>query len=367
MLEPNETDGRNGWLVLKFQIAGSAGGYLLEHLLIESIGAERGGGIFAWANTNGVKSLFEDDAFDEFLLAGNFRLFVGTDSITDPPAVDKLIEVSTRRPRLDVRAFMSPTTSLFHPKLAWFEHDEHLSLVVGSGNLTMGGLRSNWEAFVSLKLTGDDRREALANIEAFLTSVTDHLLPITDPRVRARAEKNTGNERSLRATGAATPVRPTITSSVEEVLVAEIPKAGNRWAQANFDLENYEGFFGAKVGSQRRISLHHVDSTGAVGEVESRPSVEVASQNYRFELAAARGLAYPSVGSPIGVFLRLATGEFLYSLLLPGDPGYAEVDKLLAANWQGRPDRKRRVRFNVDEIQTVWPDSPLWTVALPAL
>lgn len=353
--------------MLHFQIAGSSGGYLLEHLLIESIGAVRGGGIFAWANANGVKSLLEDDAFDEFLLAGNFRLFVGTDSITDPPAIKRLIEISTKRPRLDVRAFMSPTSSLFHPKMAWFEHDDHLSLVVGSGNLTMGGLRSNWEAFVVLKLTGKERKDALVKVEEFLTSVAVDLLPIADPHVLERAKKNTGNERSLRAAPITAPPRPAITSSVEEVLVAEIPRAGDRWAQANFDLENYEGFFGAKVGSQRRISLHHVNASGALGDVESRPSVEVASQNYRFELAAARGRAYPTGGSPIGVFLRLSTGEFLYSLLLPGEPGYTDIDRLLTAHWHGRADRKRRVRFTADEVRAAWPTSPLWGVALPAL
>lgn len=353
--------------MLNFQIAGSAGGYLLEHLLIESIGAVRGGGIFAWANANGVKVLLEDDAFDEFLLAGNFRLFVGTDSITDPPAIQKLIEISTKRPRLDVRAFMSPTSSLFHPKMAWFEHHDYLSLIVGSGNLTMGGLRSNWEAFVVLKLTARERKDALVKVEDFLTSVTDDLLPVTDPRVLERAKRNTGNERSLRAAPITTPPKQAMASSVEEVLVAEIPKAGDRWAQANFDLENYEGFFGAKVGSQRRISLHHVDASGALGDVESRPSVEVASQNYRFELAAARGRAYPTGGSPIGVFLRLATGEFLYSLLLPGEPGYEDIDRLLTANWHGRADRKRRMRFTADEVRAAWATSPLWNVELPAL
>lgn len=353
--------------MLKFQVAGAAGGYLLEHLLLESMGAQRGGGIFAWANAGGIKILLEDDAFDEFLVAGNFRLFVGTDSITDPSAVTRLVDLSSRRPRLDVRAFMSPTSSLFHPKLAWFEHDSHLSLIVGSGNLTMGGLRSNWEAFALLKLTGQDRTDALAEIEAFLTGVTDHLLPISDPRVLERAKRNSGNERTLRPPVPTLPTKPDATASVDEVLVAEIPKAGDRWAQANFDQENYEGFFGAKVGSQRRISLHHVDATGALGEVESRPSVEVASQNYRFELAAARGLPYPTQGSPIGVFLRLTTGEFLYSLLLPGDAGYQEIDAMLKANWHGRADRKRRVRFSVDQVRAAWPSSSLWDVALPAL
>lgn len=353
--------------MLKFQSAGAAGGYLLEHLLVESIGATRGGAVFAWVNVNGVKSLLEDDVFDEFLLNSNFRLFVGTDSITDPPAVEKLIEIAAGRPRLDVRAFMSPTTSLFHPKMAWFEHHAHLSLIVGSGNLTMGGLKSNWEAFVLLKLAGAEREDALRQIENFLTSVTDHLLPVTDPRVLERATRNTGNERSLRTPRTPAPRAPRVSTAVEEVLVAEIPRAGNRWAQANFDLENYEGFFGAQVGSQRRISLHHVDASGELGEVESRPSVEVASQNYRFELAAARGRDYPSEGSPIGVFLRLGTGEFLYLLLLPGEVGYDEVDNLLTTRWLGRADRKRRVRCTVVELQAAWPDSPFWDLALPAL
>jgi hypothetical protein len=231
----------------------------------------------------------------------------------------------------------------------------------------MGGLRSNWEAFVALKLAGEERREALESIESFLTSVTDHLLPISDPRVYERASKNSGNERSLRRSGPSATPGQTATVAVEDVLIAEIPKAGDRWAQANFDLENYEGFFGAKAGTQRRISLHHVDEHGHLGEVESRPSVEVASQNYRVELAAARGLAYPAGGSPIGVFLRLGTGEFLYSLLLPGGAGYQEIDALLAAHWHGRADRKRRIRFSVEDVQAAWPDSPLWQVALPAL
>ncbi len=353
--------------MLNFQIAGSSGGYLLEHLLIESIGAVRGGGIFAWANTNGIKSLLEDDAFDEFLVAGNFRLFVGTDSITDPPAIRKLIKISTRRPRLDVRAFMSPTSSLFHPKIAWFEHDSHLSLIVGSGNLTMGGLRSNWEAFVVLRLSGSDRASALTSIETFLTSVTAYLLPVTDARVLEQAETNVGNERSLRSPSKKVGSPGDVASAAQEILVAEIPRSGDRWAQANFDLENYEGFFGAKAGTQRRISLHHVDATGTLGDVESRPSVEVASQNYRFELSAARGVGYPTAGPPVGVFLRLGTGEFLYSLLLPGDSGYGPMDQLLTAHWHGRADRMRRVRLSAAAVRAAWPEAPLWSVALPAL
>ncbi len=353
--------------MLNFQIAGSAGGYLLEHLLIESIGAVRGGGIFAWANANGVKSLLEDDVLDEFLLAGNFRLFVGTDSITDPPAIQKLIEISTKRPRLDVRAFMSPTSSLFHPKMAWFEHDDHLSLIVGSGNLTMGGLRSNWEAFVVLKLTGKERKDALVKVEDFLTSITDDLLPVTDPRVLERAKRNTGNERTLRPAATPSPASEGLAYSVDEVLVTDFTVSVGRTSQANFKRKDYEGFFGALVGSQRRISLRFVDSSGAVGEVESRPSVQAKSRNWRFELDGLKAADLSNSGRPIGVFLRLATGEFVYTVIKPGPPGYAEMDALLTARNAEPANQMRRTRVTAGELLKAWPDAPILDAALPAL
>ncbi len=353
--------------MLKFQVAGSAGGYLLEQLLIESIGADRGGGIFAWANTNGVKSLLEDDVFDDFLVAANFRLFVGTDSITDPPAVKRLIEISTRRPRLDVRAFMSPTSSLFHPKMAWFEHDDHLSLIVGSGNLTMGGLRSNWEAFVVLKLTGQERKDALNEIERFLTDVTDHLLPVTDARVLERVKENTGNERSLRPPVTPSPAAEGLAQSVSEVLITDFTVSEGRTSQANFKRKDYEEFFGAKVGTQRRISLRDVEASGGVGEIESRPSVQAKSRNWRFELDGLKAAGLSSQGRPIGVFLRVTTGEFVYSVIRPATPGYTELDALLAARSTEPATQMRRIRLTADELREAWPDAPIWNVALPSL
>lgn len=353
--------------MLHFQVAGSPGGYLLEHLLVESIGAVRGGGIFAWVNSNGARALLEDSVFQEFLKAGNFRLFVGTDSITDVPAVHKLIQLTTNNPRLEVRAFLNPGTELFHPKLSWFEHENHLSLIVGSGNLTMGGLRANWEAFTVQHLQGADAAAALQSIEDFISGRADGLAPISDPRVMEQAGKNSGNERSIRAHPQPIVQQSEVLFSTEEILVAEITKSDNRWSQANFNRENYENFFGAKIGSQRRIILQHVDGHGEIGPVESRPSVEVASQNYRFELAAARGVQYPKEGRPIGVFLRLSTGHFLYTLLLPGDPGYPKVANFLEQEWDGAARNLRRIRCKAEDLHAAWNESAIWSIAMPAL
>lgn len=356
--------------MLQFQLPGAQGGNLLEHLLLESIGAVRGGGIFAWANASGAKTFLADPVIEEFLDGSDFRLIIGTDSVTDTRAITKLSEIENRQPRLRVSAFLSPDFSLFHPKLAWFEHSDHLSLIVGSGNLTMGGLLSNWEAMVVTQLTGPEAEETLGAIQSFVTRHSASLLPLGDSRIIERVAANDGNERSLR--GARRPSTsssstPAAVTDGDDVLVAEIPAAGTRWKQANFDRSSYEGFFGAKVGSQRRIVLQSVSSDGELGDIESRQSVEVASQNYRFELSAASGLAYPSDRPPIGVFVRLATGQFLYTLLLPGQSGYDDAASFLSENWHGPSREKRRVGTTVPEFRAAWGDSPLWTIELPDL
>ncbi|MGH7927736.1 MAG: hypothetical protein ACREQV_08065, partial [Candidatus Binatia bacterium] len=247
-----------------------------------------------------------------------------------------------------------------------FETKKGLTLIVGSGNLTMGGLRGNWEAFSVSQVEGAEAKRIRKRLSSWLKDWDGVLVPVTDPRVMERAKKNTGNERSLK--GATKKVAPeTVTDEQASVLVAEIPAAGVRWSQANFDLANYEGFFGAKVGTQRRISLYSISGSGNTGEVESRPSVEVASQNYRFELAAARGLDYPSDGRPIGAFVRLPTGQFLYMLVMPNSQHHAALKSFLDARWTGRADRMRRVRASVAELRSAWPKSPLWTAKLPKL
>lgn len=151
------------------------------------------------------------------------------------------------------------------------------------------------------------------------------------------------------------------------VLVAEIPQSGDRWKQANFDLDNYLNFFGAQVGTQRLVIFRHVNRDGTMADYErNRPSVEVKSRNFRFELAAASGIPYPSNGRPIGVFVRVATRTFFYRLLLPNDPDYALVSSLLQRRMQPgfSPQRMRRVRMTVEDLRRDWPNAPFWT--LPA-
>ena len=127
---------------------------------------------------------------------------------------------------------------------------------------------------------------------------------------------------------------------------------------------NFEKFFGAKVGEYRRVILRHVTQDGALGAIESRKAVQVKSHNWRFELAAAGGRAYPDskTGRPIGVFLRLPTSVILYDVLLPGDPGYSDAARILKVKWLGPANRVRRITMSAAELRSEWPLAGFWKV-----
>jgi hypothetical protein len=351
-----------------FQEPNRAGAGLLESLLRLSTTGESGAALVAFASADGIRLFFGDPAVAPFLRRGPYSLVVGMDAITDTRALAELARLQGEFPLLRVLAFLHGRSALFHPKVFWFERRGRVDLIVGSGNLTPGGLRNNWEAFAQLELAGDDAREFFDADAAWREEHSLALLPINDPRVVDRARRNARRRRILRDTTAAqteadaeatTETADAVPSDFTDALVAEIPRAGTRWNQANFDLENFETFFGATAGAHTRVLLRHVTAVGGLEQLESRPGVSRRSRNFSLELGAAAGLAYPTGGRPIAVFVRTGTGLIVYRLLLPGDePGYSLMDKFLTEHYSGRSDRLRRVRTTVAELQAAWPNSP---------
>ncbi len=185
--------------------------------------------------------------------------------------------------------------------------------------------------------------------DAWTTTHSRSLLPLDNVEVRRLASANSilaraGDLPTLVASSVPTepgeePITTQLMPDAAAVLVAEIPQSGNRWSQANFHLDDYVNFFGAQEGAARLVVFRHVNADGTMAAYErNRPPVTVRSRNFRFELAAALGVPYPDLtaGRPIGVFVRVATRTFFYRLMLPGDPQYPAVRRLL----QRRGDRQ---------------------------
>ena len=288
-----------------------------------------GAAIFSFASCAGIRLLFSDPDFGEFLHRGEFHLIVGVDAVTTPDALTMLAEETQSRAGLRTCVFLhSRKAALFHPKVSWFYAAKAGRSIVGSGNLTRGGLLNNWEAFVETTTDATDTVRINSRWEHWIEVNRPNLRPPTDPDAisRARSNEYTRHEEGV------VEIEDDLaeTRGDESVLLAEIPRAADRWNQANFDRTTYEDFFGLRPGTTRRVVLYPLQRDGTVSNPEVRPGVSVKSQNYRIELGQAAGFPYPSNGRPVGIFRRTGVRRFRYRIIMPFDDGYNSVLSTLA-------------------------------------
>jgi len=331
--------------------------------------------MFSFVSKSGVDLITKESNFHRVASSGGIDLIVGVDAVTNAKAIDALVILHQQYPQIRIRALMNPKPSgLFHPKFAFTEANGGGFQITGSGNLTEGGLLRHWEAYSFDRLDARQLAETKLTFDGWVGRHSASLLRIEDPLVRDRAQKNTvsaviGDLPTLIAHPDEDKDEDTdaeqVVSNDARVLIAQIPKSGNRWNQANFDIDNFRDFFGVGDDVAKRLWVfRYVNHDGTMAEYEPlRPPVPVASDNFRFELKAAAGQPYPTGGRPIGVFVRMAARLYFYRLLMPNDdPQFSHVLALLRAKAGQfhRPDRMMRERMTVGELKTLWPDSPFW-------
>ena len=107
------------------------------------------------------------------------------------------------------------------------------------------------------------------------------------------------------------------------------------------------------------VRFYEVHPDGSLAPPEERQSVSVVSQNFRFEIGAAQGKPYPSMGHPILVFEKADEDTFYYVLLMPDDPDHELVQTYLNNNYT-RINKKLRVQMTAGDLKKIWPGSPLF-------
>ena len=206
--------------------------YLLEAILDASRGAVSCMGMFAFASRSGVDSLVVDPEIKGFLRNSAMSLVVGIDAVTNRDALVRLQELEQANKRLSVRVFWNPTGGLFHPKVARFEYpDGGQSMIVGSGNLTLGGLRQHFEAFSVMRVTADEYLDT-SSLDRFLADHRTNLRPI-DNEALERAAGNIRHGFPRRRVVESETSAPSgdielPTGGTNRFLIAQIPKAGAR-------------------------------------------------------------------------------------------------------------------------------------------
>lgn len=349
---------------------------LHEALLHASEDSNKGGAAFAFVTRSGVKLLLEDVSFLDFLENFPFLLVIGTDAITDEKVLNQLNELIKKRSNLTVKAFYHKhNDATFHPKFCWFRKKVGGVCIVGSGNLTASGLRKNWEAYSLSNVSEQEMNEIERQWNLWLVHNAEYIKDISDQEVIQKVRSNSLISKKIRKN-----IPPSTLSAlqrenlplddeesdvwqfsnVDPVLIAEIPRASNRWNQANFDKDNFINFFGAIPGDNSlRILLRNINKNGSLNDIETRPSISVRSHNWRFELEAAAGIPYPRTGRPIGVFIKISNRMFLYTLHLPSSPEYHGLKSYLdRAVGLIVGNRMRRMRTDVRTLHENCPALP---------
>lgn len=311
---------------------------------------------------------------------------------------------------VDARIFHTNSRNIFHPKVYLFENRDIFTLIVGSNNLTVPGLVQNIECSLLIKDTIDPssvHKDFYRYWKGILDGTETNLYPLTREFIDGLYEDNkitSDYQRSQRydsdddrkdepkeesvsfktATIQKFPegFRPKrlikvkkaktikkVTKIVEEpvridnaVLIAEIPRSGNRWKQANFSQDVFEDFFGAKKGDNSyKIKLTNIKKDGTLGEVTESQSVTVKSNNYRFELRCEEtNLPYPmGKNRPIGLFVKEDTNNYLYQVLMPTEESYKKIKDYLyleTKDQKGRKDLMRRHIVDVEAIHALYPE-----------
>lgn len=365
---------------------------LLDAILECCSSANTGGGAYAFVSADGINLLIGDPAFNNFLEHGQFLLIVGMDEITNTRSLAALNHYMTLYPNLQVKAFLHNTTgSTFHPKFCWFDCGNHGYVITGSGNLTQKGMQRNREAFEVKTVTPDELTAIIQYWNSWLESVSMFLFPLSDEAVIQRAEENIHRIQAARPRRTRVVTRPHTETGqgIQEVapiggenaepvpyvddelgsweydanssvLICEIPRGERRWNQANFDANTFQTYFESTPGvaGQMALILRDVKHDGSMGEIRHRPPVSVASHNYRIELYVDRGTAYPADGRVLGIFVKLSSRTFLYSLVFPTNQEYTVLQNELDSKRQRR-DRLVRYQTNAEELTNLAPSLPI--------
>ncbi|MEX1222415.1 MAG: phospholipase D family protein [Idiomarina sp.] len=348
-------------------------------------GADCGGGVFAFASKGGIDTLLGSNNIRSMLeRGGTFRLTVGVDAITNAEALLCLESWLERFPGvLETTIFYhTKRDSTFHPKFCWFQHENRLCLLTGSGNLTKRGLgRSadgrhlgNWEAFSFQDLTGSEKEAAQTEIQSWLDAQRNagRLRLPDDEDVRERAMTN-GRVRFISNTAGDASVTTTDTDpdstdhrvlvddgvfSTPEVLVRELPR--NRSGQADIGKRALTKFFGYE-GQPKNVLIQHVSLNNVNGEVEEIRMFVNSSSNYRLELRAITYFPYEVRADDSRMILvatKLDMQSFRYTVVPITDENYDQVSSLLNPLRNGQRRVMRENLVTPENLKSAWPKVP---------
>ena len=305
-------------------------------------------GLLAFASEAGFRML--EPSLRDFLNAGHSVFWiVGVDlGGTGRPALQFLYDLKREYPKqVDARIFSAADNQrIFHPKVYWLDSDQRKIVVIGSANVTAGGLARNFESSIVLDLeplTDEDVLEELDFLwmtytsplppfsEANLFEINQSLIerfgpdrPPTDGRSRETHPLHDLVPRGQRSAGVRRPTTKralaTKTHPGKELIMDILQETRQTQVQLPVDV------LGPFLGSAERVRLQQVRK-GVILKSDTRPIIHLGNNTHRIEIDAIRGLPRPQI---IRFFRPRGQANIRYEVVLNGTNEYQALDHLLA-------------------------------------
>lgn len=325
---------------------------------------------FACASGAGLMILFAHQKVRDVFKTCAGQLVIGNDQLTDREALERLRLVQSENPNLKVLLLCTPSGSLFQSGFFLAKYQQGGgALLTGNTRLTPEGLFGGLQAFSVLEYSPGDLVD-LSEVAKWEQRWSPFISPI-DSSVMYRADQNLVRLRRLR--GALGPGEILVdglpvrvqheddTGLHEPVLVTQITKGGDRWQQLHLVEAIAVEFFGSTPRTEKYVAWRHSGVNAYENGGRRKIQFKPANSNYRIETDAHDNEPYPNPPNrPVLVVRREGDDRYRYLLLLPGQPGYTEMNRLCEVdNLQIRAGQVARTITSRAALLDAWPECPL--------
>lgn len=315
---------------------------------------------FAFATADGISLLFDQAEVKKSLKGAKVHLIIGMDAITDTKAIARLSALCAEFNNLSVQIFLR-SGGIFHPKVSWVKKGKSGVIIVGSGNLTKGGLKNNFEAFSVIDASQQTMATIEKNWEKFLADNEANFFSLDSEEVKKAAEQNVKLNSVIKKFRGKTSRKKFGTAIPKEgavVFIEELTK-GRGGKQRDVGIWAAENYF----GKDKKLFLTHINSQGEQETEEARKISCKGSVNFAIDLEASKGLTPIKQRKPIAVFIRISSQDFFYHILAVDSEGYETVSNYLGSVAKAVSTGKARrlnKELSVKELRKIWPDAPFW-------
>ena len=318
----------------------------------------------AFASGPAVEAL--EPFFDVFLSDGNkIEIIVGIDrNGTTRDAISRLYELQhAYTKQITCHVFNAPSNiAIFHPKLYLYHTSKTISAMIGSANLTLGGLGNNFESIFLYRDISSQSVEAKHLMNTWNTFAnpqhplqTRFLRPLTASYARDLMRRLPTSSRMEQADPkngvkalwkpisrvhlprSHAPVQGRVRVPHKQIgafLLIDV-LTETRETQMQIPLAVVEGFFGLRKDEEGVIRLSQIRAGHLTQPIERK--IVKSGGMRRIEMPQITGKVRPLAA----IFLRLRRQQFAVAVVSQKTPGYRVVNRLLRDSGQ-QPDHAVR-------------------------